>query len=72
VQARASEIEGRKGASTRRHADDAPALDWLERMGVVTVDENGAWSLTELGQGAMARFHKDCALSAVSPVTVGI
>ena len=37
-------------------ADDAPAVDWLENMGIVAVDENGAWKLTALGESAMARF----------------
>ena len=38
-------------------ADDPPAVDWLEDMGVVAVDENGAWRLTALGEVAMARFN---------------
>jgi hypothetical protein len=29
-------------------------------MGVVAIDADGAWSLTELGKGAMARFHSSC------------
>ena len=38
-------------------ADDPPAVDWLEDMGVVAIDENGAWRLTALGEVAMARFN---------------
>jgi hypothetical protein len=38
-------------------SDDAPAVDWLENMGVVAVDEDGAWKLTALGEAAMARFN---------------
>jgi hypothetical protein len=33
-----------------------PELQWLARMGVVDVDEHGAWRLTALGTAAMARF----------------
>ena len=38
-------------------ADDPPAVDRLENMGVVATDENGAWRLTALGEVAMARFN---------------
>jgi len=38
-------------------ADDPPAADWLEDMGVVAINENGAWRLTALGEVAMARFN---------------
>jgi Mn-dependent DtxR family transcriptional regulator len=35
-----------------------PELRWLARMGVVDVDEHGAWRLTALGTAAMARFKR--------------
>jgi hypothetical protein len=38
-------------------ADDPPAADWLEDMGVVAVAENGAWRLTALGEVGMARLN---------------
>ena len=38
-------------------ADDPPAVDWLDGMGVVAIAENGAWRLTALGEVAMARFN---------------
>ena len=38
-------------------ANDPPAVDWLEDMGVVAIAENGAWRLTALGEVAMARFN---------------
>ena len=41
-------------------AVDDPEVQWLARMGVVAIDADGAWSLTELGKGAMARFHSSC------------
>jgi hypothetical protein len=40
--------------------DGAGSLAWLERMGVIAVDEDGDWSLTDLGKGAMARFQRSC------------
>lgn len=39
-------------------AGDTQALDWLKRMGVVVVDEFGAWRLSELGERAMNRFNQ--------------
>jgi hypothetical protein len=40
--------------------DGAGSLAWLERMGVIAVDADGDWSLTDLGKGAMARFQRSC------------
>ena len=53
-----SPIPLRSGLSSGRVADDAQDLDWLKRMGVVVVDEFGAWRLTDLGKGAMERFDR--------------
>ena len=51
-------VSGQTDGSTRRGlADDTVAVSWLEDMGVVTIDEDGSWNLTALGQAAMARFN---------------
>jgi hypothetical protein len=46
---------------TRRCADEAPTLDWLKRMGVVTFDDQGTWTLTDFGSAAMARYYRTSA-----------
>jgi hypothetical protein len=46
---------------TPRYDDEAPALDWLERMGVVTFDDQGTWKLTDFGSAAMARYYRTSA-----------
>ena len=38
-------------------ADHPPAADWLEDMGVVASNENGAWRLTTVGKVAMAKIN---------------
>ena len=49
------------GTGTRRFDDETPALDWLQRMGVVAFDEHGAWKLTDFGSAAMARYYRTSA-----------
>lgn len=44
------------GCAHQGVADDTLTVGWLKDMGLVTIDENGSWSLTALGQAAMARF----------------
>lgn len=49
------------GIATRRYDDEAPALDWLQRMGVVAFDEQGSWKLTDFGSAAMERYYRTSA-----------
>lgn len=46
------------GTGTRRYDDEFPALDWLQRMGVVAFDDQGTWKLTDFGSAAMARYYR--------------
>lgn len=55
-----------EGASERPVAQEAPDLGWLQRMGVVSIDEHGGWTLTDLGQRALARFHSSADPTAAS------
>jgi hypothetical protein len=66
VQPRAFDGENEPGAPATRVAEDASDLDWLARMGVVALDEHGAWTLTDLGRGAMARFYESATPPAIS------
>lgn len=45
-------------SSSTQAVGDTHDLDWLKRMGVVVVDEFGAWRLSDLGKGAMERFNR--------------
>ncbi len=49
------------GTGTRRYDDETSALDWLQRMGVVAFDDQGAWKLTDVGSAAMARYYRTSA-----------
>jgi len=50
-------------------AGDTQDLDWLKRMGVVVVDEFGAWRLSDLGERAMQRFNQNSSVPyAATPV----
>ncbi len=55
-----SPIAPRPLKSSVRGAGDTQALDWLKSMGVVVVDEFGAWRLSDLGERAMRRFNESC------------
>lgn len=57
-----SPIPDKSSIASVRAAGDAKDLDWLKRMGVVVVDEFGAWRLTDLGKGAMERFNRSSML----------
>ena len=62
-------IPARSRESNVRAAGDTQALDWLMRMGVVVVDEYGAWRLSDLGERAMKRFNQSSSVPhAATPV----
>ncbi len=52
--------------SNVRAAGDPQALVWLKSMGVVVVDEFGAWRLSDLGERAMRRFNESCTAPRVA------